>query len=144
MGLCFALAILGNKRRIFANKENFGKENSLQRKGCKESKEKYSLKFAIFGKFCLENQKFFDISSWKLLFPNIFIHKMSANEKSFFKNQKFYGICDITFIHYYKIESNYVIFINKIFFAFFVCFCKEFEIFFASLQRMKMQRKWPV
>ena len=24
-----------------ANKENFGKENSLQRKGCKESKEQY-------------------------------------------------------------------------------------------------------
>ena len=44
-------------------------------------------------------------------------------------------------IHYYKMENDYVIFINKIFFAFFACYCKDFEIFFASLQRMKMQRK---
>ena len=42
--------ILDDKQRIFASKENVGKENSLQRKGCKESKEKYSLKIAIFGK----------------------------------------------------------------------------------------------
>ena len=46
-------SIVDDKQRFFANKENLGKENSLQRKGCKESKEKYSLKFAIFGKFCL-------------------------------------------------------------------------------------------
>ena len=35
------LCILDSKRRIFANKENFSKENSLQIKGCKECKEKY-------------------------------------------------------------------------------------------------------
>ena len=41
-------------------------------------------------------------------------------------------------------ENNYSIFIIEIFFAFFACYCKDFEIFFASLQRMKSAKIWPV
>ena len=133
--------ILETNQAFFANKENICKENPLQRKGCKESKEKYFLKFNIFGKFCLENHNFLDIFLMKISFLKHFIHKMSVTEKSFIKNHKFHDICVTTLIHYYKMENNYVIFIIKIFFA---CYCKDFEIFFASLQRMKMQRKSPV
>ena len=42
-----------------------------------------------------------------------------------------------TKIHYYKMENNYVILITKIFFAFFACYCKEFEIFFAKNEKCK-------
>ena len=44
-------SILDSKRRIFANKENLGKENSLQRKGCKESKENIGNKSLILHLF---------------------------------------------------------------------------------------------
>ena len=42
------MTIVDSKRRIFANKENLGKENSLQRKGCKESKENIRYKYVNF------------------------------------------------------------------------------------------------
>ena len=119
------------------SKEFFAKKKSLQRKGCKESKEKYSLKFNIFGTFCLENHHFLDIFPMTITFFKQFNNKTSVTEKSFSKNHKFHGICVTTLIHYYKIEINYVIFISKIFFAFSSFLCKEFKFFFASSQRMK-------
>ena len=79
----------------------------------------------------------FKLSIMKISFLKHFIHKMSVSEKSFFKNHQFHDICFTTLIHYYKMENNYVIFIIY-------NYCKDFEIFFASLQRIKMQRKSPV
>ena len=57
------------------------------------------------------------------------------------KITKLYDICFTNLIHYYKMENDYVFFIIKIFFA---CYCKDFDIFFAILQRMKIQIKLPV
>ena len=51
----FAYKYFTSMPGTFARKEKFlcifSKENSSQRKGCKESKEKYSLNFTIFGAF---------------------------------------------------------------------------------------------
>ena len=61
------LSILDSKRRIFANKENFGKENSLQRKGCKESKEKYWQKIPNFALISKKNCHYYKkISNLKI------------------------------------------------------------------------------
>ena len=131
-------SIVDSKQRKFWQRKFFAKKR-MQRK-----QRKIFLEICHFWEILPWKSQFFGHSLIKITFSKHFINKMSVTEKSFFKNPKFYGICVTTFIYYYKIENNYVISISKIFFAFFVCFCKEFEIFFASLQRMKMQRIHPI
>ena len=96
----------------------------------------------FFEVFCIENyHHFLDI------FPKtntFFNNKMSVTEKSFTKNHKFHGTCITILIHYYKKEIDDVVIISKIFLAFSSFLCKEFEFFFASSQRMKSARIWPV
>ena len=132
------------------SKELFAKKKSLQRKFFAKKRMQRKQR-----KIFLEIQHFWDILPWKspffghfphdpLLFFKQFNNKMSVTEKSFSKNHKFHGIFLTTLIHYYKIELNHVIFISKIFFAFSLFLCKEFKFFFASSQRMKSAKIWPV
>ena len=75
----------------------FCKENSSQRKGCKEN---YSLKFNIFGTFSLENHHFLDIFPMNITFFKQFNNKMSVTEKYLSKNHKFHGIYVTTLIRF--------------------------------------------
>ena len=117
------------QRKFFAKKR-------MQRK-----QRKIFLEIPHFWEILPWKHNFLDIFLMKIIFFKNVINKMSVTKEYFLKNHKFHGICVTTLIRYYKMENNYVIFVIKIFFA---CFCKDFEIFFVSLQRMKMQRNHPL
>ena len=82
--------ILVSKQRILCKEKNPWKKNSSQRKGCKE---KYFLKFNIFGTVCHENHYFLDIFPMTITFFKQVNNKISITEKYFSKNHNFHGMC---------------------------------------------------
>ena len=120
------------KQRIFLQRKFFAKKR-MQRK-----QRKIFLEIRNFWEILPWSSQFFGHFLMKITFCKHFIHVSLKNLSLKITN---FMTCVTILIHYYKMENYYVIFIIKNFFAFFACYCKDFEIFFASLQRMKMQRK---
>ena len=74
--------ILCSKQRILCFLCFFSKENSLQRNGCKETKENFYLKDTIFGTNLLKNHYFWNNFLLKLTFPKNICYNFKISSKS--------------------------------------------------------------
>ena len=113
------------QRKFFAKKR-------MQRKQRKMFRE-----IRNFWEILPWSSQFFGHFLMKISFCKTFIHVSLKNLSLKITN---FMTCVTILIHYYKMENYYVIFIIKNFFAFFACYCKDFEIFFAC----SLHRKFPV